>query len=140
MLRNTTCLINLPPKLAFPIRNMCLFLQFYGEKVNNNLRKRHTCNHFSSISNTVQWCISFWLPWMVVFWVSDFPNKLFFFFFLFQHKRVRGKKLSETRLGLLAKWQESSPFLGEFSKVIYPKYYEELKWTHKNGCLGACRR
>ena len=23
---------------------------------------------------------SFWLPWMVVFWVSDFPNKLFFLF------------------------------------------------------------
>ena len=35
-------------------------------------------------------------------------------FFSFQHKRVRGKKLSETRLGLLVKWQESSLFLGKY--------------------------
>ena len=122
---------------------MCLYLQFYGEKVKNNLRKKVTdilATIFPQFLTLCSGASVFWLPWMVVFWVSDFPNKLFFFFFLFQHKRVRGKKLSETRLGLLAKWQESSPFLGEFSKVIYPKYYKELKCTRKNGYLGACRR
>merc|ERR1719220_1470487 len=39
--------------------------------------------------------------------------------FLPKHKRVRGKKLSETRLGLLAKWQESSPFLGRNPNQFY---------------------
>ena len=43
------------------------------------------------------------------------------FSFIFQHKRVRGKKLSETRLGLLAKWLESSLYWGKFRSLPLQK-------------------
>ena len=47
------------------------------------------------------------------------------FSFIFQHKRVRGKKLSETRLGLLAKWLESSLYWGKFfRKPSSFRYYK----------------
>ena len=72
----------------------------------------------------------YWIPFPTVLLLLLLqPSGLFWpctgltqiFFFMFQHKRVRGKKLSETRLGLLAKWQESSLFLGKFDQSTVGK-------------------
>ena len=96
--RNTsflvTCLVKkhhlfdkpIPKNLHSQLETCVCTCNFMVKKWSNNLRKKVTdilATIFPQFLTLCSGASSFWLPWMVVFWVSDFPNKLFFSFSCF---------------------------------------------------------